>query len=241
MAESVAVNPLLEQKLPIPFDEVKAEHVEPAIQELLQQMEQRLEEIGASAEPRTYDNVLLRLDHLTDPLDHAMAIVRHLESVATYPELRAAHNAVQGPVSAFYTSIALNEKLWEAVKAVDVSADKATLDPVHRRYLLKTVQGFRRAGADLDAAGKKKLEQLDVELTEVTTKFSEHVLDATNAFDLIITDEAQLAGLPESARMAAKGSAESKGKTGWRFTLQAPSYIAAMTYLDDRRIRQQLW
>ncbi len=241
MTESVAVNPLLEQKFPIPFDEVKAEHVEPAIQELLAQMERRLEELGSSAGPRTYDNVLLELDHLTDPLDHAMAIVRHLESVATYPELRAAHNAVQGPVSAFYTSIALNEKLWEAVKAVDASANKAELAPVHRRFLLKTVQGFRRAGADLDAGGKKKLEQFDVELTGITTKFSEHVLDATNAFEMVITDEAQLAGLPESARMAARASAESKGKPGWRFTLQAPSYVAAMTYLDDRQIRRQLW
>ncbi|MGA7408986.1 MAG: M3 family metallopeptidase [Bryobacteraceae bacterium] len=241
MTESVAVNPLLEQKSPIPFDEVKAEHVEPAIQELLAQMERRLDELGTSAEPRTYDNVLLKLDHLTDPLDHAMAVVRHLESVATYPELRAAHNVVQGPVSAFYTSIALNEKLWEAVKAVDASVNKDALGPVHRRFLLKTVQGFHRAGADLDAAGKKKLEQLDVELTEITTKFSEHVLDATNAFELVITDEAQLAGLRDSALMAAKASAESKGKPGWRFTLQAPSYIAAMTYLDDRGIRRQLW
>ena len=196
---------------------------------------------GASPEARSYDNILLKFDHLTDPLDHAMSIVRHLESVATYPELRAAHNAVQGPVSAFYTSIALNEKLWEAVKAVDGSPNKEALEPVHRRFLQKTVQGFRRAGADLDAAGKKKLEQLDVELTEITTKFSEHVLDATNAFDLVITDETQLAGLPDSARMAAKASAESKGKAGWRFTLQAPSYIAAMTYLDNRRIRSELW
>jgi oligopeptidase A len=241
MTESVAVNPLLVEKFPIPFDEVKAAHVEPAIQELLTQMQGRVEELGSSPGPRTYDSVLLKLDHLTDPLDHAMAIVRHLESVATYPELRAAHNAVQGPVSAFYTSIALNEKLWAAVKDVDSSADKDSLEPVHGRFLLKTVQGFRRAGADLDAAGKKKLEQLDVELTEITTKFAEHVLDATNAFELVITEEAQLAGLPESARMAAKASAESKSKPGWRFTLQAPSYIAAMTYLDDRRIRHELW
>ncbi len=241
MTEPVAENPLLETTFPIPFDKVKAEHVEPAIQALLSQMEQRVEDLGLSPEPRSYESVLLTLDHLTDPLDHAMSIVRHLESVATYPELRAAHNAVQGPVSAFYTSIALNEKLWEAVKAVDATAHKDALEPAHQRFLLKTVQGFRRAGADLDAEGKKKLEELDVALTEVTTKFSEHVLDSTNAFELIITDETKLAGLPESARMAAKASSESKNKEGWRFTLQAPSYIAAMTYLDDRGIRQELW
>jgi oligopeptidase A len=241
MTEPVAVNPLLETTFPIPFDKVKAEHVEPAIQALLGQMEQRVEDLGSSPEPRSYESVLLTLDHLTDPLDHAMSIVRHLESVATYPELRAAHNAVQGPVSAFYTSIALNEKLWDAVKAVDASPNKEALEPVHQRFLLKTVQGFRRAGADLDAAGKKKLEELDVALTEITTKFSEHVLDSTNAFELIITDETKLAGLPESARSAAKASAVSKSKDGWRFTLQAPSYIAAMTYLDDRGIRHELW
>jgi oligopeptidase A len=237
---SPAENPLLRQQFPIPFDKVRAEHVEPAIGELLANMRQRVERLSETPE-RTYESIFAVLDRLTDPLDYAMQVVGHLEAVATYPELRAAYNAVQGPVSAFYTSIPLNADLWRAVKETNERADRDALSPVQLRYLDKTVRGFRRAGADLDPEGKAKLEALDVELTEVTTKFSENVLDSTNAFELLITDEAKLAGLPESARAAAKASAESKKKDGWRFTLQAPSLIAAMTYLEDRSIRRELW
>jgi len=241
MTEQLTDNPLLIERFPIEFEAVKVEHVEPAIQLLLEQMNQRLVALGGPDTPRTYKDILLALDQMTEPLDFAMALVRHLESVVTTPELRAAHNAVQGPVSAFYTSIALNENLWNAVQAVDESAEKEKLAPVHRRYLDKTVTGFRRAGADLDAAGKKQLEELDVALTKATTKFSENVLDATNAYEFLITNENKLAGLPESARMAARASAQSKGKEGWRLTLQGPSYTAALTYLDDRAIRRELW
>ncbi len=241
MAEQTSANPLLVERFPIPFDAVKPEHVEPAAATLIEEMKRRLAALGGDDTPRTYQGVLLGLDHMTEPLDYAMAVVRHLESVATTPELRAAYNAVQGPVSMFYTSIALDANVWAAVKAVGQSDEAATLEPVHKRYLEKTIIGFRRAGADLDAEGKRKLEELDVALTKATTKFSENVLDATNAFELIIANESKLQGLPESARVAARESARTKGKDGWRLTLQAPSYIAAMTYLDDRAIRQQLW
>jgi oligopeptidase A len=231
----------IEVSFPIQFEAVKAEQVEPSIHRLLEKLKQRIAALSDEAVPRTYRDIILALDTATEPLDFAMAVVRHLESVATTPELRAAYNAIQEPVSVFYTSIALNEKLWAAVKAVDESVDRAALEPVHRRFLKKTVAGFRRAGADLDAAGKTKLEELDVALTKATTKFSENVLDATNSFERIITDEAQLAGLPESAIEAARESAKSKGKDGWRLTLQGPSYTAAMTYLGDRDIRRDLW
>ncbi len=234
-------SPLLRQRLPIDFAAIKTEEIEPSIDLLLKQMRNRLADLGPSAAPRTYDNVLLTLDRLTEPLDFAMALVRHLESVITTPELRAAHNAVQGPVSQFYTSIALDPDLWNAVKAVEQSNETATMAPVHQRFLAKTVSGFRRAGADLDPAGKKRLEEIDVTLTEMTTTFSEHVLDATNAYEYLVTDESTLAGLPESARSAARESARLKGKDGWRFTLQAPSYIAVMTYLDLRETRRQMW
>jgi oligopeptidase A len=241
MTEQLTDNPLLIERFPIQFEAVKADHVEPAIQLLLEQMNQRLVALGGPDTPRTYQDILLALDQMTEPLDFAMALVRHLESVVTTPELRAAHNAVQGPVSAFYTSIALNANLWKAVQAVNESGEKEKLAPVHRRYLDKTVTGFRRAGADLDEAGKKQLEELDVALTKATTKFSENVLDATNAYEFLIADESKLAGLPESARLAARASAQSKGREGWRLTLQGPSYTAALTYLDDQGIRRDLW
>ena len=110
-----------------------------------------------------------------------------------------------------------------------------------KRYLIKTVDAFKRHGALLDPAGKARLKEIDVELAEITTKFSENVLDSTNAWELLITEEPQLAGLPPSAIAAARASAESKGQSGWRFSLQAPSYMAVMTYLDDGRVREQAW
>jgi oligopeptidase A len=110
-----------------------------------------------------------------------------------------------------------------------------------KRYLTKTIDSFKRHGADLPAEGKARLKKIDVALTEVTTKFSENVLDSTNAYELLIEDPKQLAGLPSAAIAAARASAESKGKPGWRFTLHGPSYIALMTYLDDAAIRQQVW
>jgi oligopeptidase A len=241
MSDRATDNPLLVHRFPIQFDAVKAEHVEPAIDMLLEDMRRCLTELGNTSIAPTYENILIGLDKMTEPLDFAMAVVRHLEAVVTTPEMRAAHNAVQGPVSMFYTSIPLDANVWAAVKAVSGSPEAESLAPVHKRFLKKTVSGFRRAGADLDDEGKRKLEALDVALTEATTKFSENVLDATNAYELLITDERKLAGLPESARTAARESARAKGREGWRLTLQAPSYIAAMTYLDDRPIRQQLW
>ncbi len=241
MSEEIQTNPLLLAKLPIPFDRVKAEHVEPAIHLLLEQMRNRVADLSSPHIPRTYENILLSLDQVTQPLDFAMSVVRHLEAVATYPEFRAAYNAVEEPVSQFYTSIALDENLWTAVKQVRDTVDLSTLGPVHQRFLKKTVTGFRRAGADLDAAGKRQLENIDVELTRITTKFSQNVLDATNSWELILTDESRLTGLPPSAVMAARESAKAKGREGWRLTLQGPSYVAAMTYLDDRAIRQDLW
>src|SRR5215469_482926 len=157
MQTEIADNPLLTEHFPIQFGAIKAEDVEPSIHLLLEQMKNRLADLGKQEIPRTYSNIVLGLEQMTAPLDFAMAIVRHLETVATTPEWRAAHNAVQEPVSMFYTSIALDPQLWEAVKTVNQIGEAKDLAPVHKRYLEKTVTGFRRAGADLDAEGKKKL------------------------------------------------------------------------------------
>ena len=235
-------NPLLRISFCIPFDRIRAEHVEPAIRQLLSEARSRLEEVGSPPSgDRPLVETLAALDTMTEPLDRAMSVVRHLESVATYSELRAAYNAVQPEVSAFYSSIPLHEGLWNTVKRCAASEDASRLTATRSRFLTKTVDTFRRHGAELDKAGKARLEAIDVELTRLTTKFSENVLDSTNAFELTIDDPAGLAGLPPSAVEAARQSAESKQMQGWRFTLQAPSYIALMTYLDDRRIREHVY
>jgi len=208
---------------------------------LLAEARQKIEALASDPAARSFDNTMWVLDELTEPLDYAMAVVRHLESVATYPELRAALNAVQPETSAFYSGIPLHAGLWHAIRTYAATADAATLAGERRRFLDKTVENFRRHGADLDPAGKKRLEEIDVELTQLTTKFGENVLDSTNAFELLIADERDLAGLPPSAVAAARESAARKGREGWRFTLQAPDYIALMTYLDSPAIRRQMY
>jgi oligopeptidase A len=229
------MNPLLEIQFRVPFDQIKAEHVEPAIDELLKNASTRLEQASQSSRP------LLDLDTMTERLDYAMSVVRHIESAATTPEFRAAHNAVQPKASAFYSSIPLNEGLWQSLKRYAATGEGRGLTGTMKRFLTKTIDSFKRHGAELDAAGKARLKEIDVALAETTTKFSEHVLDATNAWELVLTEESQLKGLPPSAVGAARASAESKKTAGWRFTLQGPSYLAVMTYLDDAAVREQVW
>src|ERR1019366_3706585 len=211
------------------------------IRELIARSQRNIDQITADKAPRSYDNTMLALETSTENLDYALGVVRHLESVSTTPELRAAWNTVEPEASAFYSQIPLNAGLWSQLKLYAETADAASLTGTRRRSLKKTLDSFRRHGAELDAAGKKRMAELDVELTKVTTKFSENVLDSTNAFELIITDEAKLAGLPPSAIDAARQSAETKKAAGWRFTLQAPSYIPVLTYLDNAEIREQMY
>jgi oligopeptidase A len=241
MSPNQESNPLLEIQYRIPFDRIRAAHVEPAVEELLRDAREKLDKLADDAGPRTFENTMLAYEAITERLEYAMSVIRHLESVATYPELRAAYNAVQPAVSEFQSNILLHEGLWKAIQRYGATEEAKNLSGTRRRFLEKTIDDFKRHGAGLDPAGKTRLAEIDVELSKRTTLFSEHVLDSTNAFDLVITDESKLAGLPESAVAAAKQSAEGKGVAGWRFTLQGPSYLALMTYLDDRGIREQVY
>ncbi|HBY59930.1 MAG TPA: oligopeptidase A [Solibacterales bacterium] len=234
-------NSLLDIRRPIPFPEISAAEVEPAVTRLIGEARARLREIADAPASHTYQNTLAAIDTMTEPLDAALTLVRHLEAVCSSKEMRAALNAVEGPASAFYSGISLDEGLWNAVKTYAATEEAQGLSGTRGRFLRKTVDGFRRHGADLAPEGKRRLEELDVELTKLTTKYGENVLDATNAFELVLRDEGALAGLPESAREAARESAKAKGLDGWRFTLQAPSYIAVMTYLDDASVRRDVW
>jgi oligopeptidase A len=234
-------NPLLHVEFRIPFDRIRAEHVQPAAIELLREARTRLAAIATPNGERTFDNTLHALDTLTEPLDWAMGVVRHLESVATYPGLRAAFNAAQPEVSAFYTGIPLDAGLWNNIKTYAATPEASQLTGARRRFLHKTIETFRRHGADLEPAGKKRLEEIDVELTQITTKFAENVLDSTNAFELVLTNQTGLAGLPPTAIASARESAQRKGLEGWRFTLHAPDYFAVMTYLDQSAIRRKVY
>ena len=127
-------NPLLSRCFEVPFDRIRAEHVEPAVDQLLQDAQARIDAIVAVSGPRSYTNTLGALEQATEPLDFAMSVVGHLESVATYPELRAAYNAVQPRVSAFYSAIPMNEGLWQALRSFADTAEAGTLPPAHARF-----------------------------------------------------------------------------------------------------------
>jgi len=243
MPSGDARNPLLEVEFQIPFDQIRAEHVEPAVAELLRDAQSQLDRLTSESAPRTFANTMEPLDALTERLDYAVGIARHLEAVATTPAIRAAYNTVQPLVSAFYSSLPLNEALWRAVQTYSRTKEAVSLTGARKRFLEKTIDNFRRHGAELDSEGKKRIAEIDVELSKLTMRFSENVLDSTNEFELVIHDAGKLAGLPESAVAMARASAASKGleAPAWRFTLQAPSYIALMTYLDDSATRKQVY
>ena len=189
----------------------------------------------------TFANTFLALEQATEELTVAWGKVTHLQSVADSPALREAHNAMLPKVSAFYASIPLNAALWARLKAFAASPAAASVTGIHRRLLDETVKDFRQAGADLPEAQRSRLEALQSELAQLTQKYSENVLDATNAWELVVSDEARLQGLPEHAKAAARESARRKEKDGWRFTLHQPSLEPFMTYVDDEGLRRQMW
>ena len=241
MSSAAVDNPLLSLGEEIPFDRIRGEHVQPAIEALLVDARARLAALGNDTAARTYANTMDALEAVTEQLDFVMGVVGHLESVATTPALRAAYNAVQPAVSELFSSIALSDPVWKALKAFAETSEARALTGAKKRFVEKTVADFRRSGADLDPAGKKRLSEIDVELATLTLRYGQNVLDATNAFEIVVDDAARLGGLPESALAASRADAASKGHAGYRFTLQAPSYIPALTYLDDGALREKLY
>ncbi len=234
-------NPLLNISFEIPFDAITAAHVEPAIDALLADAQSAIDRVCEHEGTHTYASSLGALEAATERLEIAMTTVTHLESVATNDALREAVNQVKPKASAFWSAIPMNAKLYAAINAFAQTSEAGKLNPVKARLLKKTLNDFKRHGAELDDAGKERLAAINVELTKVTTQFSQNVLDSTNAFELIVTDEAKLAGLPDSAKEAARENAKSKDKDGYRFTLQAPSLIPVLTYLEDESIRETIW
>jgi oligopeptidase A len=229
------------------WSRLTAERVEPDITAALADAEARFAAIAAQ-DPAgvSYESVLGAFDEAAATLDRAWVRVQHLDAVSNSPALRAAHNAMLPKVTDFYTRIYLNEGLWKILQAYAATPAARALTGVRRRFLEETLEDFRDSGAGLKPGEKTELERLNTELSAATQKFSENVLDATNAWELTIVDEARLAGLPESARAAARQSFLGKkpaaaGQAGWRFTLHAPSYLPLMKYAKDDALRHEVW
>lgn len=232
-------NPLTRIAIPLPFADVRADHVEPAVDSLLAGAQARIDAIASA--PRTYEGTLGALDLASEELDFAVGIAGHLEAVDGTPEMRVAYNKVLPKVSAFGTQVVLSEPLYRAIREFAETEEAKGLDPARRRFLTKTLADFRRNGAELDEAGKKRLAEIDMALASKTLQFSQNVVDATAAFELLVEDAGRLAGMPAAAVEAARRSAEEKGKSGYRLTLQAPSYGPVLTYADDRALRETLY
>ena len=241
MNEHRADNPLVALVQPIPFDRISARHVVPGVHQLIAEADRALNAIGQATDPPSYKGTLLAIERATEKLEYAMGVVEHLESVATTPEFRAAYNTVLPKVSAFWSGLPLRAGLWQRLVSLAQSEEAARLVGTEARLLKKTLDDFRRHGAELDHARKADLSRIDQELSQLTTRFAQHVLDATNSFELIIEDPAELSGLPESALAAARDSAALKGKPGYRLTLQAPSVAAVMNYADSSKLRRTIW
>lgn len=234
-------NPLLNLGFEIPFNAIEAGHVEPGVSQLIEQARAGLDAVGSRLGERTYDNTVGAIDRALEPLEIAMTVIEHLESVATSDPLRTAFNAAQPKYAAFTSAIPLDPALFAAIEAFAATPAAATLDPVQARRLHKLREEFKRHGAELPPAQKQRLEAIDVELAERTTRFSQNVLDATRAWSLDLEDDVRLAGLPDSAKEAAAEAAREAGVPGYRFTLQAPSYHPLLTYVDDAQLRERAY
>jgi len=235
------MNPLRSPEFLIPFDRIRTEHVVPAIREALAEAESELAQLTSDPAPRTYRNTLQRLDDLVERLGRTISPVSHLVMVMNTPELREAYNTVLPEFSAFFARLPLNDALWSAVREVANSGEAASLSGVHARHLQRTVREFVRAGADLPPDGKARVEEIQVELSTLHMRFADNTLDATNAFELVVTDPDDLAGLPDSAIRQAHANARENGKDGWRFTLQQPSFLPFMQYAENRRLRRVMY
>lgn len=240
-------NPFLDRSFHIRWTQLTADRVVPAVGQALAEAGQAIDNI-AHRELATVDfpNTFLALEAATDLLSETWGKVTHLTSVADSPALREAHNAMLPQVSAFFSRIPLNPGLWSRLKAAAAHAGRTDLSGEHGRFLTETMADFRQQGADLPVDRKDRLEAVQGELARLTQKYSENVLDATNAWELLVNDPGRLAGLPAHAREAARQGALKKGQGTeaqpvWRFTLQTPSLEPVMLYAEDATLRREVW
>ncbi len=240
-------NPFLSRAFHIPWSQLRPDQVGPAVEAALADAEAAIATITALPPAAAdYANTFLALEQATELLNETWAKVTHLTSVADSPELREAHNAALPKVSAFQAKIPLSEPLWIRLKAAAQHPSAQALNGEQRRFLTETMAEFRQQGADLPTEKKARLEALQSELAQLTQKYSENVLDATNAWELIVTDVHRLRGLPAHAVEAARQSAIKKGRgtdenPAWRFTLHMPSQEPVMLYAEDESLRREIW
>ncbi len=233
-------NPLLDTTgLPL-FDQISAPHVEPAMDILLQQAQAALEAAVSASTPATYDAVSAVLDVANERLGRAWGAVNHLNAVADTPELRAAYNACLPKVTEFKTRMGADERLYAKYKAIAQAPQAAQLNPARRTVLEHALRDFVLSGAELQGAAKQRFAAIQERLAELSQRFSENVLDATDGFTHYAS-EADLAGVPEDVVQAARAAAHAEGREGHKITLHYPSYFPVMQYAHNRSLRETLY
>ena len=237
-------NPLLDFRGLPRFDTVEPAHVEPAIRQLLDENRALIERLTSDPAAPTWDGFSAPLADGMERLSRAWGIVGHLHSVLDTPPWREAYNAMLPEVSRFYAELGQNLALFARYKALRASPEYARLSPARQRILDNEIRDFRLSGAELPAEHKPRFQAIQEELASLAAKFSENLLDATNAFAEIVTNEAELAGLPADAIEAAREAAAKDSQLSapsWKFTLHMPSYLPVLQYADSRRLREALY
>ncbi|MEM9081285.1 MAG: M3 family metallopeptidase [Verrucomicrobiota bacterium] len=236
-------HPFLSQDFHIRWSHLTPEHVAADVKLAIANARTAIETIkNTPNDSLTYANTFQALEQSTTDLDHAWGRLNHLDSVSNSTPQRDALNELLPLVSEFTSSIPLDDALWQKLKVFKESPAAAALPPIDQRFLEESCHDFISSGADLPPDKKARIAEISAELAQITQKFSENVLDSTNAFELLITDESRLAGLPDTAKAAAAQDAATKGHEGqWRFTLQIPSLLPVLQHADDTALRQEIW
>ncbi|EMQ94462.1 Dipeptidyl carboxypeptidase Dcp [Xanthomarina gelatinilytica] len=223
-----------------PFSKIKNEHFLPAFKKAIEKAKKEIEDITNNPETPSFKNTVEALDFSGEELDRISSIFFNLNSAETNDEIQKIAQEVSPLLSEFSNDITLNEKLFKRIKTVYQAQNSLNLTTEQKTLLDKKYKSFSRNGANLPEDKKQQLRDIDKELSKLKLKFGENVLAETNKFEMLLTKEEEVAGLPEGAKEAAQQLAESKGKKGWLITLHYPSYIPFMTYANNRELRKKL-
>ncbi|WP_441255223.1 oligopeptidase A [Aeromonas sp. A600620] len=234
-------NPLLTMDSLPPFSQIKPEQVQPAVIQAIADCKQKISDVLAQRDPHTWDSLIAPLEEVNDRLSRIWSPVSHLNSVLNSEALREAHDACLPLLSEFQTYVGQHEGLYQAYLALSQSDDFPLLSGAQRKEIQNTLRDFRLSGIGLPAEAQQRYGEIQARLSELASRFSNNVLDATQGWHKLVADEAELAGLPESVRAAARQMAELKGKEGWLFTLDIPSYLPVMMYADNRELRAEMY
>jgi peptidyl-dipeptidase Dcp len=234
------MNPLLQDFNTAPFLQIREENYKPAFKKAIEIAKNEIALIVKNSEVPSFENTTVALDYTGEKLDRVSSIFFNLNSAETNEEIQKIAKEISPWLSEFKNDMILNEGLFARVKSVYDTKDHLNLTPEQQMLLEKQYKGFARNGANLHKEEKQRLRKIDAELAKLSLQFGENVLAETNAYELFISEEKDLSGLPESVKEAAKMLAKEKGKEGWVFTLDYPSYIPFMTYADNRNLRKEL-